>query len=175
MATQKLKPIESLETSERAVQRSFKGLSRLYPNRPIVGVGAIIIQNGKILLEKRKNDHGRGKWSIPRGIVELGESLEQTVVREVQEETGLVVDAPELIDVVSQATLDEGGKVKYHFIIVDYLVKLKGGAARAASDAAELEWVLFDEVEQKDLIKSFRRFFEKNRKRLEKMISSPEE
>jgi mutator protein MutT len=140
-----------------------------------VGVGAIIIQNGKILLEKRKNDPGRGKWSIPGGLVELGESLKQTVIREVQEETGLVVDAPELIDVVNQTTLDESGKVKYHFVIVDYLVKLKGGTAIAASDAAELEWVLLDEVEQKDLVGSFRGFFEKNRKRLEKMISSPRE
>jgi mutator protein MutT len=137
-----------------------------------VGIGAIIIQNGKILLEKRKNDPGRGKWSIPGGLVELGESVEQTVIREVQEETGLVVDAPELIDVVNQTTLDESGKVKYHFVIVDYVVKLKGGTAVAASDAAELEWVLLDEVEQKDLIRSFRGFFEKNRKRLEKMISS---
>jgi mutator protein MutT len=140
-----------------------------------VGVGAIIIQNGKILLEKRKNDPGRGKWSIPGGLVELCESLEQTVIREVQEETGLVVDAPELIDVVNQTTLDESGKVKYHFVIVDYLVKLKGGTAIAASDAAELEWVLLDQVEQKDLIRSFRGFFKKNRKRLEKMISSPRE
>ena len=151
----------------------FKGLSRLYPNRPIVGVGAIIIENGRILLEKRKNDPGRGKWSIPGGLVELGESLEQTVIREVQEETGLVVDAPELIDVINQTTLDESGKVKHHFVIVDYVVKLKGGTARAASDAAELEWVLLDEVEKKDLIRSFRGFFEKNRKRLEKISSSP--
>jgi len=150
-------------------------LSRLYPSRPIVGVGAIIMQNGKILLEKRKNDPGRGKWSVPGGLVELGESLEQTVIREVQEETGLVVNAPELIDVVNQTTLDESGKVKYHFVIADYAVKLKGGTAKAASDAAELEWVLLDEVEQKDLIRSFRGFFEKNRKKLEKMISSPEE
>jgi 8-oxo-dGTP diphosphatase len=153
----------------------FKDLSRLYPNRPIVGVGAVIIQNGKILLEKRKNDPGRGKWSIPGGLVELGESLEQAVIREVQEETGLVVDTPKLIDVVSQTTLDESGKVKYHFVIVDYLVKLQSGTARAASDAAELEWIRLDEVEQKDLIKSFRRFFEKNRKGLEKMKSSSEE
>jgi len=150
-------------------------LSRLYPNRPIVGVGAIIIENGRILLEKRKNDPGRGKWSIPGGLVELGESLEQTVMREVKEETGLVVAAPELIDVINQTTLDESGKVKYHFVIVDYVVKLKGGTARAASDAAELEWVLIDEVEQKDLIRSFRGFFEKNRRRLEKISSSPRE
>jgi len=147
-------------------------LSRLYPNRPIVGVGAIITRNGRILLEKRKNDLGRGKWSIPGGLVELGESLEQTVIREVQEETGLVVDAPELIDVISQVTLDESGKVKYHFVIVDYLANIKSGTASAASDAEELEWVPFDEVEQRDLIKSFRGFFEKNREKLEKMSSS---
>ncbi|MGA3192871.1 MAG: NUDIX hydrolase [Candidatus Bathyarchaeia archaeon] len=140
-----------------------------------MGVGAVIMQDGKILLEKRKNDPGRGKWSIPGGLVELGESLEQTVIREVQEETGLVVESPELVDVVSQATLDESGKVKYHFVIVDYHVKLESGTARAASDAAELEWVRLDEVEQKDLIRSFRGFFEKNRKRLENMVSSPEE
>jgi len=149
-------------------------LSRLYPNRPIVGVGAVILQNGRILLEKRKNDPGRNKWSIPGGLVELGESLEQTVIREVQEETGLDVDAPELMDVVNQTTLDDSGRVKYHFVVVDYVVKLKGGTARAASDAAELEWVLLDEVERKDLIKSFRGFFEKNRKKLE-MISSRHE
>ena len=149
-------------------------MSRLYPNQPIVGVGAIIMQNAKILLEKRKNDPGRGKWSIPGGVVELGESLEQTVIREVQEETGLIVDAPELIDVVNQATLDESGKVRYHFVIVDYVVNLKSGTARAASDAADLEWVPLEQVEQKDLIKSFRDFFEKNRKKLE-MISSPRE
>jgi mutator protein MutT len=150
-------------------------LRRLYPDQPIVSVGAIIIRNGRILLEKRKNDPGRGKWSIPGGIVELGETPEQAVIREVQEETGLVVDAPELIDVVSPVTLDEGGKVKYHFVIVDYLLKLKSGTARAASDAEKLEWVRLDEVEQRDLTKSFRCFFEKNRKRLEKISSSPRE
>jgi 8-oxo-dGTP diphosphatase len=153
----------------------LKGLRRLYPNLPIVSAGAIIVRNGRILLEKRKNDPGRGKWSIPGGIVELGETPEQTVIREVQEETGLVVDSPELVDVVSPVTLDESGRVKYHFVIVDYLVKVKGGTARAASDAAKLEWIRLEEVEQRDLTKSFRDFFEKNRKRLEKISSSPQE
>jgi mutator protein MutT len=148
-------------------------LKRLYPDGPIVGVGAVIIRNGKILLEKRGNDPGRGKWSIPGGIVELSESPEQTVIREVREETGLVVDEPELIDVVSSVTSDESGKVKYHFVIVDYLVSLRGGTAKAASDAAKLEWVRLEEVEQKDLTKSFRGFFGKNRQRLEKISSSP--
>lgn len=155
--------------------RGFRGLKRLYPDGPIVGVGAIIMQHGRILLEKRGNDPGRGKWSIPGGIVELSESPEQTVIREVREETGLVVDAPELIDVVSSVTSDESGKVKYDFVIVDYLVRLKGGTAKAASDAAKLEWVRLEEVEQKDLTKSFRGFFEKNRQRLEKISSSQQE
>jgi 8-oxo-dGTP diphosphatase len=146
-------------------------LSRLYPNGPIVGVGVVIIREGKILLERRKNEPGRGKWSIPGGIVELGESLEQTVIRETREETGLSVSDPEPIDVVNQVTLDENGRTKYHFVIIDYLVKLKGGTPEAASDAAELEWVAFEEVESRDLTKSFRGFFQKNRERLEKMNS----
>jgi mutator protein MutT len=149
-------------------------LRRLYPDGPIASAGAVIMRNGRILLEERKNDPGRGKWSIPGGIVELGETPEQTVIREVREETGLVVDSPELIDVVSPVTLDESGRVKYHFVIVDYLVKLKGGTARAASDAAKLEWVRLDEIEQRDLTKSFRGFFEKNRKRLKKTALIPE-
>ena len=146
-------------------------MSRLYPNRPIVGVGVVIIREGKILLERRKNEPGRGKWSIPGGIVELGESLEQTVVRETREETGLSVSEPEPIDVVNQVTLDENGKTKYHFVIIDYFVKLKSGTAKAASDAAELGWVAFEKVESRDLTKSFRGFFQKNRERLEKMSS----
>ena len=146
-------------------------MSRLYPNRPIVGVGVAIIRDGKILLEKRKNEPGRGKWSIPGGIVELGESLEQTVVRETREETGLFVSKPEPIDVVNQVTLDENGKTKYHFVIIDYFVKLESGIPKAASDAAELEWVAFEEVESRDLTKSFKGLFQKNRMRLEKMSS----
>lgn len=131
----------------------------------------MVIREGKILLEKRKNDPGRGKWSVPGGIVELGENLERTVVREMLEETGLSVIEPEPIDVINQVTLDENSRVKYHFVIIDYLVKLKGGTLKAASDAAELEWVAFEDVEKRDLTKSFRGFFEKNRERLEKMNS----
>lgn len=149
-------------------------MSRLYPSRPIVGVGVAIICGGKILLEKRKNDPGRDKWSVPGGIVELGESLEQTVIREVREETGLSVGEPEPIDVVNQVTLDENGKVKYHFVIIDYFVKIISGTPRAASDAAELEWVALDEVEKRDLTKSFRGFFQKNREKLEKTSSFPD-
>jgi 8-oxo-dGTP diphosphatase len=146
-------------------------LNRLYPKQPIAGVGAVIICKGKILLEKRKGEPGRGKWSIPGGLVELGESAEQTVIREVKEETNLEVEEPKLIDVVNNITLDGNNKIKYHFVIVDYFVKLKGGTLEAADDAEELRWVTFDKVEDYDLTKSFREFFQRNRQKLEKLDS----
>jgi mutator protein MutT len=146
-------------------------VKRLYPKQPVVGVGAVVICDGKLLLEKRKNDPGKGKWSIPGGLVELGENVEQTVIREVKEETGLEVEKPEHIDVVDNITRDENGEVKYHFVIIDYFVKLKGGTMKATSDAEELRWVTFDEVEKYDLTKTFREFFQRNRQKLEKLNS----
>ena len=148
-------------------------MRRIYPEQPLVGVGAIIIARGKILLEKRKYEPGRGQWSIPGGLVELGESVEQTAIREVKEETGLEVEKPEHIDVVDNIDLDEEGKVKYHFIIIDYLVKLKGGSLEASSDAAELRWVAFENVGTYDLTPTFRAFFLRNRQKLEKLSSCP--
>jgi 8-oxo-dGTP diphosphatase len=146
-------------------------VKRLYPKQPIVGVGAVIICDGKLLLEKRKNEPGRGKWSIPGGLVELGESVEQTVIREVREETGLDVEKPEHIDVVDNVVRDENGEVKYHFVIIDYFVKLKGGTVKAQSDAEELRWVTFDEVEKYDLTITFKAFFRRNKQKLEKLNS----
>jgi ADP-ribose pyrophosphatase YjhB (NUDIX family) len=146
-------------------------MKRLYPDKPVVGIGAVIIKEGKIALIKRGNEPSRGKWTIPGGLVELGESLEQAVVRETKEETGLDVYNPSLIDVVSNVDLDEKGKVKYHYVIIDYLVHVKAGTAEASSDAVELHWVPFDEVEGYDLTASFRLFFRQNRKKLEKANS----
>jgi mutator protein MutT len=146
-------------------------VKRLYPKQPIVGVGALLICDGKILLEKRKNEPGKGKWSIPGGLVELGEDVEQTVVREVKEETGLEVEKPSVIDIVDNITRDSNGDIRYHFVIVDYFVKLKGGLLKAQSDAEELRWVALDEVEKYDLTKTFREFFQRNRQELERLNS----
>jgi len=146
-------------------------VKRLYPKQPVVGIGAVIIKDGKILLEKRKSEPGRGKWSIPGGLVELGEDVSQTVVREVAEETNLEVYEPELIDVVDNVVRDENGKVKYHFVIIDFFVKLKSGTPKASSDAEELRWVPLGEVEKYDLTKTFRAFFQRNKQRLEELNS----
>jgi ADP-ribose pyrophosphatase YjhB (NUDIX family) len=148
-------------------------LRRAYPEQPLVGVGALIICKGKILLEKRRNEPGRGQWSIPGGLVELGEKIEQTVIREVKEETGLDVENLEHIDIVDNVDLDENGKVRYHFIIVDCLVKLKGGTLKAGSDAGELRWVAFEDAGKYDLTSTFRAFFERNQQKLEKLSSCP--
>lgn len=142
-------------------------MSRQYPKKPIVGVGAIILDADRILLEKRKNSPGRGKWSIPGGLVDIGETVEEAVIREVKEETGLEVYDPRLVDVVSYISLDKKGGVMYHYVIIDYFVTSKGGKPDAASDAADLKWVSFDEVEEYDLTESFRWFFQRNRDKLE--------
>jgi len=146
-------------------------VKRLYPDQPVVGIGAVIIQNGKLALIKRGNEPSKGKWSIPGGHVELGENLKDAVIRETKEETCLDVENPQLIDVVENVDLDEAGKIKYHYVIVDYLVHVKSGNIQAASDAAELRWVPFDEVENYNLTASFLVFFRQNREKLEKLSS----
>ena len=146
-------------------------MKRIYPDQPIIGIGIVIVRNCHIVLIKRGNEPSKGKWTIPGGLVELGESVEAAVIREAKEETCLDVEKPELIDVVGNIDFDEAGKIKYHYVIVDYLVHVKGGDIKAASDAEELLWVPFDEVESYNLTASFRLFFRKNRKKLEKANS----
>ena len=140
-------------------------VKRLYPTQPVVGVGAIILREGKILLEKRGNEPARGQWTIPGGVVEIGESLEAAVLRETREETGLEVNVASLIDVVDQVHLDKAGKIEYHYVIIDYIVRALG-EPKAASDADQLKWVPLGEVEAYDLTPSFRRFFVKNKNKL---------
>jgi 8-oxo-dGTP diphosphatase len=146
-------------------------LKRLYPDQPVVGIGVVIVKDNKIAIIKRGNEPGKGKWSIPGGLVELGEHIEQSVIREAKEETCLEVRDPRLVDVVDTVDLDEEGKIKYHYVIVDYLVKVVGGEIAAASDAEELRWVSFDEVEAYVLTASFRQFFVRNKEKLSKANS----
>lgn len=146
-------------------------MKRIYPDQPIVGIGIVIVHECKIALIKRGNEPSKGKWTIPGGLVELGESVEAAVIREAKEETCLDVEGPQLIDVVGNVDHDEKGKVKYHYIIIDYLVNVTRGNIQAASDAKELRWVPFNEVESYNLTTSFRLFFRQNREKLKKANS----
>jgi ADP-ribose pyrophosphatase YjhB (NUDIX family) len=143
----------------------------MYPDQPVVGIGIVIVNDGKIVLAKRGNEPGKGKWSIPGGLVELGESITNAVIREAKEETSLNVADPKLVDVVDTVSLDAENKIMYHYVIVDYFVKVKDGVLKADSDADELHWVPFEEVENYVLTSSFREFFRSNRAKLEKLDS----
>jgi len=118
---------------------------RKYPDRPYVGVGAVIVQDGQVLIVKRKYDPLAGQWSLPGGGVELGETLEDSIVREMLEETGLRIEVGPVIEVFDRITRDEKGDVRYHFVLVDYLCWPVGGELQAGSDVAD---ALFIDPEQ---------------------------
>jgi 8-oxo-dGTP diphosphatase len=111
--------------------------TRKYPDRPIMGVGAVIVHEDKVVLIRRRFEPLAGQWSIPGGGVELGETLEDCVVREMREETGLHVEVGPVIEVFDRITRDEDGRVRYHFVLVDYLCWPIGGELRPGSDVVD--------------------------------------
>jgi 8-oxo-dGTP diphosphatase len=115
--------------------------NRLYPERPLVGVGVLIQQQDKYLLIKRAAEPDAGLWSIPGGMVEVGERTVETAVREVLEETSLEVEIEKMIGVVDKIVPDSEGEIKYHFIIIDYLAKPVGGEMHHGDDALDARWV----------------------------------
>jgi mutator protein MutT len=113
--------------------------SRRYPARPGVGVGAIVVDaEGRVVLVKRTNPPLAGRWSLPGGLVELGETIQAAVTREVREETGLDVDVGPLVEVLERIHHDADERVEYHFVLLDYLCRPTGGTLAAASDAADV-------------------------------------
>jgi len=113
---------------------------REYPDRPIVGVGGVIVDNGKVLLVRRRYEPLKGHWSLPGGMVEIGETLEAALTRELLEETGLAVDVGPVIEVFDRITPDEDHRIRYHFVLIDYLCWTGGGALRAGSDVDAAIW-----------------------------------
>jgi len=110
---------------------------RTYPDRPYVGIGAVIVHEGRVVLVKRRFDPLAGQWSIPGGAVEAGETLEACVAREMAEETGFAVEVGPVVEVLDRITHDDEGRVVYHFVLIDYLCWPIGGELRAGSDVAE--------------------------------------
>ncbi|MEM4705916.1 MAG: NUDIX hydrolase [Candidatus Methanomethylicaceae archaeon] len=119
---------------------------RVYPDRPIVGAGILTIENGKVLLIKRGNEPNKGLWSIPGGMVKLGESPEEAAIREFKEETGLDAIIENLLGVFNVVIKDEYGKIKYHYIVIDYLGKVIGGTLKPGSDVIDAKWFNIEEI-----------------------------
>jgi 8-oxo-dGTP diphosphatase len=116
-------------------------LQRKYPDRPIVGVGAVIFEEENVLLVKRGREPALGQWSIPGGCVDLGETLEEALIREVREETHLEVEVLDLVKVLERIFREPDERVAYHYVLIDFLCGSRGGVLSAGSDAAEARFV----------------------------------
>jgi 8-oxo-dGTP diphosphatase len=122
-------------------------MTRTYPDRPIVGVGAVVVNDdGQVLLAKRAHEPLKGEWSLPGGGVEIGETLEAAVVREILEETGLTVTVGPVVEVLDRVERGADGRVVYHFVIIDYLCYPIGGTLTCGSDASDARWVPPDDL-----------------------------
>ncbi|HZR57788.1 MAG TPA: NUDIX hydrolase [Terriglobales bacterium] len=119
---------------------------REYPDRPLVGIGAIIVEDGRVVLIKRGHSPLLGEWSIPGGMLELSESMRQAAVREAQEETGLVVEATELLGVFDRIVRDDDGRTLYHYVLIDFLCRRVSGELKAAGDADDARWFTREEA-----------------------------
>jgi 8-oxo-dGTP diphosphatase len=125
--------------------------SREYPERPMVGVGGVVISDGRALLIRRGSPPLERQWSIPGGMLEAGETLLDGVRRELAEETGIEVRVLDLIEVFERITLDGEGKAKYHFVVLDYLCERVRGEPRAGSDVTDVAWAAPSELGQYSL------------------------
>lgn len=115
--------------------------AREYPERPIVGVGGIILDRGKILLARRGHEPLLGEWSLPGGAVHIGEGLREALRREILEETGLAVSVEGMVEVLDRIIRDERGRARFHYVLVDFLCQAEGGRLEAATDVTEALWV----------------------------------
>jgi 8-oxo-dGTP diphosphatase len=115
-------------------------MKRDYPDRPIVGVGAVIIEGERVLLIRRGSPPLLGEWSLPGGVVELGETLRAAAEREAREETGLHIKAGEVIEVLDRIISGREGAPQYHYVLIDFLCTVQGGELRAGGDAADVRW-----------------------------------
>jgi ADP-ribose pyrophosphatase YjhB (NUDIX family) len=123
--------------------------AREFPDAPRVGVGAVVLDGERVLLARRGRPPGQGKWSIPGGLVHLGERIEDALVREIEEESGLHVRVLGLCGVIDRVVREEDA-VRYHYVIIDYVAESVGGRLQAGSDADEVCWVALDDLGQYD-------------------------
>jgi 8-oxo-dGTP diphosphatase len=119
---------------------------RRYPARPILGVGALIFDGDRILLVERGKEPLKGYWSLPGGVLEVGETLEEGLRREVREETGLLVESAAMLEIFERIIRDAQGAAEYHYVLIDYICTVTGGVLCAADDVSRVEWVPRDKL-----------------------------
>ena len=121
-------------------------MNREYPEIPFVGVGAVIVQDGRVLLIRRGQPPLLGEWSLPGGVLECGEALREATIREAREETGLVVETADMLGVYERVIRAEDGRTRYHYVLIDFLCRPVRGELKAGSDAADVRWFTRDEL-----------------------------
>ncbi|HYX68090.1 MAG TPA: NUDIX hydrolase [Terriglobales bacterium] len=121
-------------------------MKRDYPQQPLVGVGAVIVDRGRVVVVRRSTEPLKGEWSIPGGMLELGETVAAAVAREALEETGLAVEPGEVLGVFDRILPDSAGKVRYHYVLIDLLCRRVSGELRAGGDAAEVRWLTAEQL-----------------------------
>lgn len=126
-------------------------MSREYPEHPRVGVGAVVLHGSRVLLVRRGRPPGAGKWSLPGGLVRLGETTRDAVVREVAEECGLTITVAGVAGVVDRVVRDDAGRIRYHYVLVDYLAFPDSTRVVPGSDAADVQWVEIERVAELDV------------------------
>jgi mutator protein MutT len=124
---------------------------RPYPGRPVVGVGAVVLDGDRVLLVKRGQAPLKGHWSLPGGAVETGETLEQAVAREVLEETGITIEVGPMVEVLDRISRDVEGRVEHHFVLIDFVARPLRGVLEGASDADEAAWVAVADLAKYDV------------------------
>jgi 8-oxo-dGTP diphosphatase len=122
-------------------------ISREYPLYPLIGIGAIIVEDSRVVLIRRGKPPALGEWSIPGGLVKVGETLAEAVIREAQEETGLEVESIGLVELLERIFPDENGRIRHHYVLADYLCRVTKGKLCAGSDALEAAWVYREELQ----------------------------
>jgi ADP-ribose pyrophosphatase YjhB (NUDIX family) len=123
-------------------------MAREYPAHPVVGVGAVVVRDGRALIVRRAHEPRKGEWSLPGGLLDLGESLADAARREVREETGLDVTLGPIIETFDRVHRDAAGRIRYHFVIVDFVCWSDAGEAVAGSDAEAVAWVAAGEIDR---------------------------
>jgi len=136
-------------------------MAREYPDNPLVGVGAVLVRDNRVLLVRRGQAPLLGEWSLPGGVLECGETLREATIREAREETGLIVETGELLGVYERVIRSEDGRVRYHYVLIDFLCRVVAGDLKAGSDAANVRWFEPAELDGLNLPRDTRDVIEK--------------